>query len=104
MENQLEESLISQRRVFDSIRNTDVSKFDVTQKMIRIVRSSARCYKEAQAKKREHLSEEEKKVVAKKRVAQELAIKEREKKRLKAAMLDAIGQLDSEIAELRKQT
>lgn len=104
VENQLEESLIAQRRVFDSIRNLDIASLEISQKMIRMVRGSCRRQKEALALRREQKSEEEKRETDRKRVVRELAIKEMEKKRLIAQTGDVICQLDNEIADLRKQT
>lgn len=84
VENLLEESLVSQRIIIDSVKHLGgVKNITITKSMLTSVRSSRRRYQMYLDKKKEKTSEEEKKKIEKRKIQLELKELEESRKKLK---------------------
>jgi hypothetical protein len=97
--NQLEDSLIAQRIIYDAIKDEDLREFKISKDLIKDYRNSSRVYKESLAKQKSDKENHDAILRERKRVAQELASKEAEIKRRRLELMD----LQDEILVLRKK-
>ena len=98
VENQLEESLVAQRFVYDGVREKQLSEMDVPKGMIRMARNANRRYKEWKDAKKGQEENRSQKENERKRQAEVLLAKEEELKRLRRE-LEA---LDDDITKLKQ--
>ena len=101
--NQVEDSLIAQRRVFDAIRDVeDLSDVQISKKMLVTYRGASRRRKEFLARLKEKESEQEKKKKAAKRALDQIRTKEGEMERLKEELETKMRRLNEDIDALKK--
>ena len=98
VENQLEESLVAQRFVFDGVREQDLKELEISKVMIRMTRNANRRYKESKEAKKKQENDKSQKENERKRKAAVLAVMEEERKRLRRE-LEA---LDVDISKLQQ--
>lgn len=95
VENLLEDSLISQRIIYDALKNIGgPQNFAVTKSLITSVRNSRRRYQENLDKKKEKMSDEQKKIKEKRKIDEQLREVEEKKKKLEL-------QKEKELVELQ---
>ena len=85
--NQLEESLVSQRITYDAIKDIDLRHMEISRELTRSCRNSSRRYKERLAQQKTTKEDEDAVVRERKRMAQELALKETEIKKRRMELL-----------------
>lgn len=103
VENMEEETIVAQRIVFDAIRvaGMDVTKVDISKKMIGCVRQSHSAYQSAQQLKKEKQSAEQKRASEDRKRKAEIASLQQQKKKQKLAELKAeAAAIDSKIASI----
>lgn len=98
VENQLEESLVAQRFVYDGVREKGLAEMDIPKGMIRMARNANRRYKEWKEAKKKQEENRSQKENERKRQAVVLLAKEEERKRLRRE-LEA---LDADINQLKQ--
>ena len=81
--NQLEESLVAQRFVYDGVRNRDIATMDISKSMIQMARNANRRYREWMDEKKKQQDDGSRKENERKRQAAMLHAKEEERKRLR---------------------
>ena len=101
VENLKETSLIAQRQVYDAIiANGGVLKIEVTSKMLTYAIQSRSRYQECLKRKREQVSDEERKAKARKMAADHIKILGEKRLQLKEKMRNELNDIDRNIVEL----
>jgi hypothetical protein len=102
VENLHEESVISQRQVYDAVKLAGgVVSVIVNKKMIQYVRGARGRYEDVLAQEKQTSSEAERKAVEKCKVSEQLKALKAKKARLQADTTEECSTLDSQIAELK---
>ena len=104
VENLKEASLIAQRQVYDAIiAKGGVLKIDVTREMLTYATQSHSRYHECLKRKREQVSDEERKAKERKRAAESIKILEEKRLQLKEKMKDELNDINRNIVDLKCQ-
>ena len=96
--NQLEESLVAQRIIYDAIKDIDLRQMTVSKELVKYCRMSSRRYKERLAQQKAAKEDDNAAIRERKRKAQELALKEAEVKKRRLVLMA----LEEEVLVLRK--
>lgn len=104
VENQHEETLIAQRKVYDAIIHyKSRNNIDISHKMLLSVKSARRRYEDALKAKKEKASEEEKAVAAKRKLTTDIKRLEDERKKVRLLSQIEDEKLKNEIKLLEKK-
>lgn len=103
IENMEEDTIVAQRIVFDAIRvaGMDVTRIDISNKMIGCVRQSHSAYKTAQQLKKDKQSAEEKQASEDRKRKATIASLEQQKKQKLAELKAEAAAIDSKIASIQ---
>lgn len=104
VENMLENSLIAQRRIYDSVKNDEngLMNFEITKEMRKYVKNSHQRYKEALDINRKLKQTTDNKATQKRKSESEIYLLENKKRKLERDTSASLSVIDLEIAELRK--
>ena len=101
VENLKEESLIAQRRVYDSVvASGGVLNVNISSGMLTYARQSHSRYQECLKQKREKATNEEKKAKERKRAAEQIKVLEENRSKIKETAQQQLRSIDRVISEL----